>query len=424
MSFVQGKDRMATNFGNELVGLYYYVLPESLVSSNSGRDSKVFGYVPTVQSINYNPFVDESDYTAIETKLDAQHWGSPTEDVPNVYRLISDINKRKVLGEYDLQAKWDELPQDYETRLLSYPFTYYLLTDYMNPPLLIKPQFVYGNTGKIKVEVAIGLSQASKYNVYVNNYKGDIWGNVEGMVNNNPLLYPVGSSAYSSFLASSQSTFNQSNSLALMENDKSLQQGNRQLSLEGTRNIVGGGVGILSSLGSLVNGNIGGAISGVASGVVNMYFDQKENAMKSQNLQENTDFRQYQVERMAMARVDDLVNTPRAIKSVGNDATFNKFNARRRLDLIEYTVNPTYHNRISQFFNRYGYEVNHYQIPRIRSRKYWNFTKTVNCQISASKIPHDNMEEIKAIFNKGCTFWHIDNGAIIKDYSMSNMEVS
>lgn len=423
MAILDGKDKMATNFGNELVGLYYYILPETLVQANNGRDSKVFGYVPTIQSINYNPFIDEDDYNAIRVPLDSKHWGSPTSNTPNVYRLTSISNLRKTLGSYNLQAMWDSLPQDFETKMLSYPFRYYLLTDYMNPPLLIKPQLLNRVSGEIEVRVLIGLTQSSKYTLFVNDYKGDKLGNIEGIVNNNPLLYPVASSAYSTFLATSQSQYNTANSLSLMENDKSLQQGNRQIDLANTRNMVGGGIGIASSLANLFNGNIGGAVTGVMSGASNMYFDWKENEMKSQNLQENYNFRQYQIEMSQMAKKDDLLNTPRAIKSVGNDATYNKANARSRVDLLEYGLNPTYENRIKRFFHRYGYEMNEYLTPIIDSRKYFNFIKTANCQISSSKMSHDNIEEIKSIFNKGCTFWHIDNGAKIRDYVVNNEEV-
>ena len=33
------------------------------------------------------------------------------------------------------------------------------------------------------------------------------------------------------------------------------------------------------------------------------------------------------------------------------------------------------------------------------------------------------LEEIKEIFNKGVTIWHVDNGAEVGNYKVKNMEV-
>ena len=78
-----------------------------------------------------------------------------------------------------------------------YPYTYYIVTDYINPPLLIKPQYVNSLDNRIRVKVrTTALSSESKYNIYVDRYKGDTYGNLEGMSNNTPLMLPVTSSIY------------------------------------------------------------------------------------------------------------------------------------------------------------------------------------------------------------------------------------
>ena len=68
------------------------------------------------------------------------------------------------------------------------------------------------------------ISSTSKYNLYVERYKNDYQGQLEGMINNNALLFPTSSSAYAEFLATSSASFSQSLENAKLENDLSLKQ--------------------------------------------------------------------------------------------------------------------------------------------------------------------------------------------------------
>ena len=59
----------------------------------------------------------------------------------------------------------------------------------------------------------------------------------------------------------------------------------------------------------------------------------------------------------------------------------------------------------------------------INNRKFYNFVKTNSCNIATAKVPLIHLEEIKEIFNRGVTIWHIDNGAEPLNYNVNNMEV-
>ena len=93
--------------------------------------------------------------------------------------------------------------------------------------------------------------------------------------------------------------------------------------------------------------------------------------------------------------------------------------------LYEYGLEPLQQLKIRKFLKRYGYLVNDYlgatQID-IRSRKYWNFIKFTKCDIEGATIPREHLEEMKEIFQSGITFWHVNNGVNIKDYSKDNIE--
>ena len=72
---------------------------------------------------------------------------------------------------------------------------------------------------------------------------------------------------------------------------------------------------------------------------------------------------------------------------------------------------------LDEYFDQFGYKCNRVKIPNINGRRNWNFVKTIGCYIEAN-IPQDDLQEIKAMFDKGITFWH--NPATFADYTQSN----
>lgn len=420
MAITRGDDTNRTNMLTNLMGIYYYILDRDLITSNSGDNTSIFNFVPSIQSISYNPFlsVNDENMSIIEADFDKEHWGNPsTGSTPKVYRLRSMLSFQKSLMKYNLKVDYHSLPYDYETRLLFYPFKYYTICDYLNPPLTLKPELIkVDSEGNFEIKVSCALSQTSKYQIFVTSYKNDFWGNIEGMTNNNPLLFPVGSSAYASFLATSGNTFNQINANNLLENDISFKQNVKSLELNNEKSMVGGG---LNLIGSLLSGNIGGAIQGG----VNTLYENKGNKLQSQFNNENHSVKEFTIENMALAKTNDYLNTPRTMRSMGNDATFNIGMARNKVDLIEYGLQNEYESRISSYFKRYGYRVNRYGLPYLKTRKYWNFVKLTRCNIDSSEIPYSDLQEIESIFESGITLWHVENEVEIKNYQKNNMEV-
>ena len=315
-----------------------------------------------------------------------------------------------------------------------YPFTYYLITDYINPPLLIKPQFVNSLDNKIRVKVTTtALSSESKYNIYIDRYKGDNKGNLEGMTNTTPLMLPVTSSIYSQFISTSMASFTQSNINALLENDKTLNQGLASNSLQYNINRTKNNVSLLNGgfniIGNLLSGNFGGALQGALGTGINYGLNNQINNMQSQltqnQLNENAQLTEYEINTMAQAKINDMINTPNSIKTAGNDTLFNLINSQQKIDIIKYQPKAKTKFKISRYFERYGYKYNEYAKlgNYINSRKFFNFVKTNSCNIASAKIPLVHLEEIKEIFNRGVTIWHIDRGAEPLNYDVDNKEV-
>lgn len=424
MSIVAGNDIESSIMGNIPVGLYYYCIPREKINS-----ATYLGFVDTIQTLTYNPFIEVDDMsTIVECSFDSDRYGSPKGGIPKCYRMSGFDTIDKQLYELNTFPDNDNGLPTFEPKLYTFPFRYFMVTDYMNTPLIIKPELCENKTLKLRVK-ATNIATESKYNLYVNGYKGDYNGNLNGIINNSPLMLPVLSSAYSQFLATSSASFNQGNINAMLENDLTLKQGLATNSLNYRQNTTNNYMqGITSGLGaiaSLLSLNFGGVVNG-AMGVVqsgiNQRFNTLSNNLNNSQLKEQNKLSNFEVSSMANAKTTDLLNTPNSIKTSGNDTLFNLVNSNRKIDIIEFGLDFRYKHRIYDYFVKYGYKVNKWEKINVNSRRYFNFIKTNTCNIVSDEIPHEYLEEIKDIFNRGVTIWHVDNGANIGDYSVSQLQ--
>lgn len=72
---------------------------------------------------------------------------------------------------------------------------------------------------------------------------------------------------------------------------------------------------------------------------------------------------------------------------------------------------------IDDFFSMFGYKTNEVKMPNLNNRKYWNYVKTIDCNILAD-IPQNDLQEIKSMFDTGVTLWHTTTYFL--DYSQNN----
>lgn len=423
MSIQQGNDTETSILENVPVGLYYYCIPINKVGS-----ATYLGFVDTIQSITYNPFIEVEDMsTIIECSFDVDRYGTPKLGIPKCYRMLFLDTIDKLLKEIPAFPSSDASLGSFEPKLYAFPFRYFMITDYMNSPLVIKPELCEDYKLKLRVKTT-NVAMESKYNLYVDGYKGDFNGNLNGMANNCPLMLPVVSSAYSQFLATSSASFHQGNINAMMENDLSLKQGlasnnlgYRQATANNLMSGVSSGIGAIASLLTLNGSGVVNGAMGVAQAGINQHFNTLSNNLANTQLKERNQLSEFEISSMANAKTTDLINTPNSIKTCGNDTLFNLVNGNRRVDIVEYGVDSRYRVRIHDYFAKYGYKVNRWEALNVNTRKYFNFIKTNTCNIIGEKIPHEYLEEIKDIFNRGLTIWHVDNGADVGNYSFAQI---
>ena len=421
MAIINGYENGSSNLSNIPVGYYYYAIPKNEIDK-----ATYLGFVDTIENLTYNPFIELSDISkVIDCPFEKTKYGEPIGGIPKCYAIRSFDTIEKSLFYMLNNFSHDDIE---DIRLQGYPYKYYLLTDYMNPPLLIKPELIDSDVIEIKVRTT-PLSVQAKYILYVKNYKGDRYGNLEGIVNSNSYMLPVASSVYSQFMATSQASYNQNIQNLMLENDKTLKQSTSMNNLSYRQNAESSALdtvsNVLSNALSVFSGNlagIGGALgSGIRGNMTQNHLTENRN-MSNSFASDNWRLNEYEITANKNAKLTDMLNTPLSIKSTGNDTLFNLKNGKQRIDLIEYELLPSAKNRLSNYFKRYGYKYNRYtQLYNcIYARPHFNYVKTHVANITTEKVPHRYVEEIKSIFNHGITLWHMDNNTEIFDYEVYN----
>ena len=407
MSKINALDSDSANMNNIPMGYYYYYIPYNQLDYG-----KYLGVCSAIESLTYNPFLNDDNVTYLEATYDKDRYGAINSGSCTVKRIMSCSEIEMELSNSIELFNYDSV---FDMKLQLYPYTYYLITDYMNEPLLVKPQLVYNTDNKLIIKIET-TAISGRYRLYVKNNKNDGGGKLEGITNNMTYQLPVSSTAYSQFYASSMSSFNTNVSNSLIENDMTLRQNTNTATLNTKQSEFNAG---LSAIASILSGNLTGAVS---NGVSLIQQQEKLDNLLN-NLNEQNKFKESEIISSKNAKINDLLNTPNSIKTAGNDSVFNMMTNNRKIDVIKYTITPQYKKRINNYFKRYGYAFNDYAIPNIYSRQNFNFLKCSVCYLISETIPREHQEEIKQIFESGITLWHLENGTTPLNYSVSNEPV-
>lgn len=418
MSISYVSDSKTTIMNGMLTGLYYYYVDSSKITGATYLAS-----CNTIVNVAFNPFLTENDITLHASPFNTDKYGKIDNTIPTVYRIRTGTKIEKHLYSKNV-FKTNSLQKGYNAKLTFFPYRYYILTDYINPPLLIKPQFV--PNGECKIKVITSVSTEGKYNLSVEGYKGDKNGNLEGINTSANFMIANTGSAYSQFLSTSASQFAQEKINASLENDLTLKQAYRNNNLELQKNQMSLGQSqvnnVLDGFANLLTGKIFGTVKNVTGA----YFNQANSMLQKdminnslQNTVESVELSEANLSSMVNAKITDMINTPKSLITSGNDSLFNINLSNKKIDLIEYTVTDEQVEKLTDHFNKYGYSYNRWKTisELIKNRKYFNYIQTTICNIIGDKIPYEDLEEIKAIFNKGLTFWHVENNIEVGNYA-------
>lgn len=306
-------------------------------------------------------------------------------------------------------------------KTLTFPFYFLNVSNQLGNELTLK--FENSNTTS-----SITLRQVNDPNIngciymYAKNYNGVIANLDYSVASLNYPTIPFIIDSYDSYLAANRNTL--ANAKNYIENDYNFQKSqiaasysvNRAVTsandlISGIRNIAGsGGPSLGATVGNLATGIIGSEFSHQS----NMY---QINASESLAQAANS----YSAEKARdniKASLSDTANIPD--KYCGRYIP-NLLMCEQHAGFILKTMaaRPEELKAIDNYFTRYGYKVNAFEVPNLYIRTKFDYKKIIDvnflCEAGAVDI-----NTLKAIFNNGVTIWHTSTISEIFDYTLSN----
>ena len=281
----------------------------------------------------------------------------------------------------------------FESKLLTHPYRYNLLTDWKTQPIIVKNEYIGSDKIQVNYYQHIGFNGPARY--WLDNYRKDAEGRATSLVQPMQEDLPIQTDAYYSYMLQNRNQLQAD--LTNMKASALTQQ----------QNAMANGVA-----GALTSGSLGKMASGLVDTLVGQFTMRAtadtnyNNAIRSQN-----------------AVQSDLRNLPDTIVS-SNDGGFNIYDDNRYLAFYRMKICCEFEELLADTFATSGYTVKRVKIPNLRSRLRYNYIKTVGANIVGS-FNQEDLATIKAIFNNGITFWHY-NTVNFKpfDYSYENIETS
>lgn len=265
-------------------------------------------------------------------------------------------------------------PRDYlkESKLLTFPYTYNLLTDNQATPMMVKNEYVPGDIEFIRCAQSMNINPKTKY--YIDSYRGENNGKMYNIINTTVNDLPLKSDAYINYLSQNRASATTGIALSL---------GGAALSL---------GIGAASG-GVALPLLAGTALSGVSTVGAEL------------------------------AKRKDLQTTPDSLKHSGNNIAFSFVDDSIDLRHMRFEIDTRWKKILGDFWATYGYKCNELKIPDLKSRYYYNYIKMYQANIYGD-IDNDELTRIRQIFEAGVTFWHYNDGDInmINDYKFDNVE--
>jgi hypothetical protein len=271
-----------------------------------------------------------------------------------------------------------------ESKLMMYPYCVLMLDDFKGSRSTFRNEYIEDTNLTLTVKGSLGTSNKTTYGIQAYNkdpnmtYSSNV-NDETALINNNP-------------------------------NDVAILDDNLGAFLQGHRNTIANQKQqILWSGGTQLAGNTLGAIASIASknpaGAVGSAIGALGGAKQTQ---------------LAIAGInakqEDINNTPPQLMKMGSNTSYDFGNGYNGLYVIKKQIKPEYIQKLTDYFNMYGYKLNDVKIPNFHTRASWNYVQTEGCVIRAS-INNEDLEELKACFDNGITLWHVDD---IGNYTLSN----
>ena len=164
----------------------------------------------------------------------------------------------------------------------------------------------------------------------------------------------------------------------------------------------------VNSIGALLSGNFGSAISNGINTASNYYLNNlsNNNSLNNALLSNRTSYQN--TIRTTLAQVQDSKAQPNHSKG---DTTLSGIDMCRDSNtfiISRMCIKTEYAEIIDSYFQMFGYQVNKVCYPRFNTRENWNYIKTQGSNITGN-VPREDLEALQLLFDSGLTVWHNDN---------------
>lgn len=453
---VPNKNYGGSNVSNIPTPLYYYGVPISANGNNIGNFSINGTKVSTIQDI-WNLFTTNSDFVG---SIVSMYY---TSYVPFVVTKESDVSIRvdnragnliEFAGLTVLKftgIKWgtlsptifeniyEQFPKYEESKLYMYPYSLIEITNFKGETFTLKMENmskVAGFENKLDLVILSSLGISPKTAIIPRNYLNntifadnnmDTINSLDyGIIDNDVSDIPIVDDYTASYIQANKNSIATTNKYALDNARRGVTQNNATNRLNNAiidrqqdyRETDAG----VSAISSILQGNIGGALSSGYNLV--KATDMAEASRASMNLNnqfanENLKINAEQAIGLTQAKIEDINNIPPTISNMGNNSLFSYGNNYRGVYVVCKTIRNEYAEQLTNYFKMFGYKVNKLEIPNTKSRKSYNYIKTVDANI-VGNIPNNYLNTLKGIFDHGLTIWHTDD---IGNYNLNNEEV-
>ena len=449
------------NYGGSTVSniptpLYYYGVPISANGNNIGNFTVNGTKVSTIQDI-WNLFTTNSDFVG---SIVSMYY---TSYVPFVVTKESDVSIRVdnragnlinfagltvlkftgikwgTLSPTIFENIYEQFPKYEESKLYMYPYSLIEITNFKGETFTLKMENmskVLGFENKLDLVILSSLGISPKTAIIPRNYLNntifadnnmDTINSLDyGIIDNDVSDIPIVDDYTASYIQANKNSIATTNKYALDNARRGVTQNNATNRLNNAiidrqqdyRETDAG----VSAISSILQGNISGALSSGYSMV--KATDMAEASRASTNLNnqfanENLKINAEQAIGLTQAKLEDINNIPPTISNMGNNSLFSYGNNYRGVYVVCKTIRSEYAEQLTNYFKMFGYKVNKLEIPNTKSRKSYNYIKTVDANI-VGNIPNNYLNTLKGIFDHGLTIWHTDD---IGNYNLNNEEV-
>lgn len=300
----------------------------------------------------------------------------------------------------------------YNNKLLTYPYNFLTITNPEGGNVIIKFE-LFDSLDDIQFQITSVLTKNPTFECTPMHYA-----NTNYAISDSISMAPFGlcswnNDNYANWYAQHKNSINAQsiNATASYNSSKAVNTNNYNNALDnnntsmykGLINTAGGVIGNLS------HGNFGGALISGVQGGANTYLDYQQgkrnanNDLSNSNLLNTTNYQN--TIRGLMASVKDAQVQPNTCKGDTSSCGLDMARDTACFYFKQTMIKPEYAKMIDMYFQMYGYAVNLIDYPVLKSRKKWNYIKTINSNIYG-EIPFDDIQMLNAIFDNGFTLWH------------------